>query len=290
MATAVPATAPAPDALPLRPRAPARSPMAWLSTVIVGACGVFLLAPLLNLLVWAFSQSWFFPAALPTVWTLKWFGYVFAQAHLTQAIIYSLTLAPTVTLVSALICWPAAYAIGRAQFPGRRFVTVFILAANAFPQFGIYISLATLMYALNLIATFPGVVIVQLLGTLVTMTWIPAAAFASVPVTLEEAARDSGAGPFRTFLRVTLPLAMPGLLTALVLAFLAAFDESQGTLLIGVPNIVTMPVMMYSLVTGYSEPVAAVFSILLAIPSLALLLLIRRHLVQGALASGFTLI
>jgi putative spermidine/putrescine transport system permease protein len=273
-----------------RPRTPARAPMAWLGTVIIAACGVFLLGPLVNLLIWAFSQSWFFPASLPTVWTFKWFGYVLSQAHLTSAIVYSITLAPTVTIVSALICWPAAYAIGRSNFPGRRFVTVFILAANAFPTFGIYISLATLMYALNLIATFPGVVIVQLLGTLVTMTWIPAAAFAAVPRTLEEASLDAGASRFKTFLRVTLPLAMPGLITAAVLAFLAAFDESQGTLLIGVPNIVTMPVMMYSLVTGYSEPVAAVFSILLAIPSLILLLLIRRHLVQGALASGFTII
>ncbi len=271
-------------------RRPARAPGAWLGTVIIAAFGVFLLGPLLNLLVWAFSQSWFFPSALPTVWTLKWWSYVFTQGHLTQAIIYSLTLAPTVTAVSALICWPAAYAIGRASFPGRRFVTVFILAANAFPQFGIYISLATLLYALNLIATFPGVVVVQLLGTLVTMTRIPAAAFAAVPRTLEEAARDSGAGALATFFRVTLPLAAPGLLTATVLAFLSAFDEAQGTLLVGVPNIVTMPVMMYSLVGGYSEPVAAVFSILLALPSLGLLLLIRRHLVQGALASGFTLI
>lgn len=278
------------DATPVPARRPARSPGAWLGTVIVVAIGVFLLAPLLNLVVWAFSQTWFFPSALPTQWTFKWWSYVFQQGHLTQAIVASLTLAPTVTIVSALVCWPAAYAIGRTDFPGRRFVTVFILAANAFPQFGIYISLATLLYAMNLIATFPGVVIVQLLGTLVTMTWIPAAAFASVPRTLEEAALDAGASRFATFLRVTLPLAAPGLITALVLAFLAAFDESQGTLLVGVPNIVTMPVMMYSLVGGYSEPVAAVFSILLAIPSLGLLLLIRRHLVQGALASGFTLI
>lgn len=276
--------------VPLEPaRRPRPSPMTWLGTVIVVAFGVFLLGPLVNLLVWAFSQSWFFPSALPTVWTLKWWSYVFAQGHLTQAITASLTLAPTVTVVSALICWPAAYAIARGNFPGRRFVTVFILAANAFPQFGIYISLATLLYAMNLIATFPGVVVVQLLSTLVTMTWIPAAAFASVPRSLEEAARDSGASAVTTFFRVTLPLAAPGLLTALVLAFLAAFDEAQGTLLVGVPNIVTMPVIMYSLVGGYSEPVAAVFSILLAIPSLVLLLLIRRHLVEGAFANGFTL-
>ncbi len=119
------------------------------------------------------------------------------------------------------------------------------------------------------------------------MTWIPAAGFDSVPRELEEAARDAGAGPLRVFWRVTLPLAMPGIIVAGILAFLAAFDEAQGTLLVGSPTIVTMPVLMYTLVANYPEPVGAIFSILLSIPSLVLLLLARRYLLAGYLAAGF---
>ena len=76
-----------------------------------------------------------------------------------------------------------------------------------------------------------------------------------------------GAGRLRTFFSVTLPLAAPGILVAMVLAFLASLDEAQGTFLVGVPNYVTMPVQMYSLVSDYPPEAAAVFSVLLAVPS-----------------------
>jgi putative spermidine/putrescine transport system permease protein len=123
----------------------------------------------------------------------------------------------------------------------------------------------------------------------VFMTWIPSAAFSAVPRSLEEAARDVGAGPLRVFMRVTFPLAAPGILVAMILSFLASFDESQGTFLVGVPNYVTMPTEMYSLVLNYPEQAAAVFSILLALPSVVLMTLARKHIMGGRLAEGFQL-
>ena len=71
--------------------------------------------------------------------------------------------------------------------------------------------------------------------------------------------------------------------------FLAAFDEAQGTYLIGAPNIVTMPNEMYSLIGHYPGQVSAVFSILLSIPSVLLMLGVRKHVMSGALAEGFQL-
>ncbi len=82
--------------------------------------------------------------------------------------------------------------------------------------------------------TAVGVVLIQLLGTIVLMVWIPAAAFAAVPPAFEEAGRDAGAGPVRTFLGVILPMGAPGIFVAVVLVFLASFDEAQGALLVGV--------------------------------------------------------
>lgn len=118
---------------------------------------------------------------------------------------------------------------------------------------------------------------------------IPAAAFSSVPASLEEAARDAGAGRWRTFWRVTFPLARPGLLVAAILAFLASLDEAQGTYLVGLPHYLTMPVEMYSLVSSYPGPATAVFSLVLAAPSLVLLLAIRKHVFSGTLAEGYRL-
>nr|WP_272956123.1 ABC transporter permease subunit [Actinopolymorpha rutila] len=184
---------------------------------------------------------------------------------------------------------PAAYAFSRYQFPGRRVLLISLFATNAFPKIGLFVSIAGLFYSLHLMGTFVGVVVIQMLGTVVFMTWIPAAAFASVPRSLEEAARDVGARPLTVFFRVTFPLAAPGILVAMILSFLASFDEAQGTFLVGAPTYVTMPTEMYTLVLNYPEQAAAVFSILLSIPSVVLMLLVRRHVMGGHLAEGFQL-
>jgi len=102
-----------------------------------------------------------------------------------------------------------------------------------------------------------------------------------------EAARDAGASPLWVFFAVTLPISMPGIIMALILTFLGSLDESQATLIIGTPQITTLPIQMYTLVSSYPEPVGAVFSVLLATPSVVLLLLARRYLLAGYLAAGF---
>lgn len=250
---------------------------------------VFLVGPLIWLILRGFADSWTFPALLPNHWSLRWWGQVFSDSSLAGAIQLSLTFAPVVTVASALICLPAAYAFGRFEFPGRRTLLITLFATNAFPKIGLYVSIAALYYTLHLMGTFLGVVIIQLLGTVVFMTWIPAAAFAAVPRSLEEAARDVGAGTARVFFRIILPIVAPAILVAMILSFLSSFDEAQGTFMVGVPNYVTMPTEMYTLVLNYPEQAAAVFAILLTIPSVLLLALVRRHIMGGRLAEGFQL-
>ena len=258
-----------------------------MTLIFVLALGSFLLLPLVTLLLWAFADRWFYPALVPQIWGFKWWSWILENTDITKAARWSFMIAPTVTLLSAVICLPAAYAFARFEFPFKRGLYVALLASNAFPKLGLYIAIAALFFQFRLIGTFWGVVLVQLINTLVTMTWIPAAGFASVPRELEEAARDLGASPLRVFFSVTLPIAMPGVIVAMILVFLGSLDEAQATLLIGAPNIITMPVQMYTLVGNYPEPVGAIFSILLTIPSVLLLFLARRFLTSGYLAVGF---
>ena len=248
---------------------------------------VFILGPLAWLGIRAFAESWTFPNLGPDGWTLRWWSVVLGDETLGRAVQNSLVLAAMTVLVSACICLPAAYAFARYEFWGRRTFLIGLFALNAFPKMGLYVTIASLFYAFNLMSTVLGVLIVHVLGTVVFMTWIPAAAFAAVPRSLEEAARDAGASKLRVFLNVTFPLALPGILVAAVMSFLASFDEAQGTYLIGAPDIMTMPTQMYTLVLNYPNQVAAVFSILLAIPSVALLLAAHKHIVGGTLAEGF---
>lgn len=258
-----------------------------LGLILVFGLSCFLLLPLATLLLWAFADEWRYPSLVPQSLSLRWWEWVFANGDIGSAVRYSFLTAPMVTLLAAIICLPAAYSFSRFRFPGRRPLFISLLAANAFPKIGLYVAIATLFYRLNLMGTYWGVVLIQLVGTLVAMVWIPAAGFDSVARELEDAARDAGAGPLRVFWSITLPLAMPALIVAAFLAFLAAFDEAQGTLVVGSPQIVTMPVLMYTLVVNYPEPVGAIFSILLSAPSVVLLLIARRFLLAGYLAAGF---
>jgi putative spermidine/putrescine transport system permease protein len=248
---------------------------------------IFILGPLLWLAVHAFADSWTFPNLWPNGWTLHWWTTVFSDHALGVAVQNSLVISPLVVLFSALICLPAAYAFARYDFFARRTFLVGLFATNAFPKMGLFATLASLFYALNLMNTVVGIVIVQILGTIVFMTWIPAAAFAAVPRSLEEAARDAGASKFRVFFSITLRMALPGILVAMVMSFLAAFDEAQGTYLVGAPDYFTMPTEMYTLVLNYPKQVAAVFSILLSVPSVVLMLAARKHIMGGQLAEGF---
>lgn len=280
--------------LPVAPVGPSRGLLRsvtqrLLGLVFVVALLVFMIGPIAWLALRAFSGLWQYPRFLPEHWTLTGFRTVFNDPNLIHSMRLSFEFAPVVTVASAAICLPAAYAFSRYKFPGRRFLLISLFATNAFPKIGLYITMAGLFFSLHLMSTFLGVVIVQLIGTIVFMTWIPAAAFGSIPRSLEEAARDVGAGPLRVFFRVTFPLAAPAIFVAMILSFLASFDEAQGTFLVGVPTYITMPTEMYTLVLNYPEQIAAVFSILLAIPSVVLMSLARKHVMGGKLAEGFQL-
>ncbi|MCX6430146.1 MAG: ABC transporter permease subunit [Actinobacteria bacterium] len=264
------------------------NPLVKVLLVIFMICmAIFILGPLVWLGVHAFVTNWTYPNLTPDGWTLHWWTKVLDDSALEAAIRNSLIISPIVVLCSMVICLPAAYAAGRMNYAGRKTFLIGMFAANSFPKIGLFASIATLYYALNLMGTVFGIIIIQLLGTIIYMTWIPAAAFAAVPRNLEEAARDAGASKFRVFRTITLRMAMPGILVAIVMSFLASFDEAQGTYLVGAPAIFTMPTEMYSLVQNYPIQVAAVFSLLLAIPSVLLISLARKHIVGGQLAEGF---
>lgn len=260
-----------------------------LTVAAVALIGLYVLGPLLWLAPHAFATTWRSPSLLPDGLTLDWWGEVLGDPRFVAAVGNSVRFALLSTVASCLVCLPAAYAFGRLRFPGRTILLVGLFATNAFPKMGLFVALAALYYALGLMTTIPGVTIAHMLGQVVFLTWIPAAAFAGVPRSLEEAARDAGAGRVRTFVTVTLPLAAPGIVVALIMALLASWDEAQATYLVGAPVYSTMPTELYSQVLNSPQQVAAVFSIVLTVPSVLLLLTVRKHVMGGALAEGFQL-
>jgi putative spermidine/putrescine transport system permease protein len=273
-----------------RPAAPASLGLSRLRAngagiAIAALLSLFILTPLVNVAIWAFTEVWRYPAVIPQKFGFRFWGDVLSRGDVHLAMTTSLSLAAIVTALSALICLPASYAFARVEFPGRNLFFMSFLTVYAFPKFGLYITIATIFLGLGLIGSFWGVVLIQLVSTLMFMVWIPVSAFQSVDRRQEEAARDAGASPLRVFWSITLPQVLPAVSAAVLLTFVNTFYETEVAWLIGAPEVRTVPLLMVRFIN--SELVVqygAVLSLLLWVPSFLLLMLVRRFL--GAQALG----
>ncbi len=248
---------------------------------------LFFYLPLMNLCMLAFADKYEVPAIIPQKFGFKWWEFVLGQNSLVSSIAMSFLLAVVVTAVSLLLCIPAAYALARFNFKGKKIFLLSFLLSNAYPKMGLYISIGIIFYKLNLMGTFVGVVIIHVLNSMMFMTWIPSGAFRSVHRQQEESARDAGAGPLRTFFKITLPLAMPGIIVASVFTFLGSLEEAQGTLLVGFPQIKTMPVQLYGVIMEYPLTAGPVLSLILIIPTLVILFVMRKYINADTISKGY---
>ncbi|WP_179039657.1 ABC transporter permease [Rhizobium leguminosarum] len=263
-------------------------PFDWIGVLFACLLTLFIALPLIVVGTWAFTEVWRYPSVIPQQFGLRFWGQTLARPDVWEALFLSLRLTTTVTILSAVICLPAAYAFARMRFPGRNILFLSFLASHAFPKFGLLVAIAGIFLQLGLISTFWGVVLIQLVGTLMLMIWIPVAAFQNVDRRMEEAARDAGATPLRVFWSITLPQAGPTIAAALLLTFVGTFYETEGAWLIGAPQVRTMPVLMISFINNQIVvQYGAVLSVMLWVPSFIALMFARRVIGTGAFAQGF---
>ncbi len=263
-------------------------PMDGYGILLALLLSIVVVLPLLVVGVWAFTEVWRYPNVLPQQFGLRFWEQTLNRSDVWNALSLSLTLSAVVTLASAIICLPAAYAFARMRFPGRDLLFFSFLAGHAFPKFGLLVAIAAIFLQLDLIGTFWGVALIQLVNTLMFMIWIPVAAFQAVDRRMEEAARDVGAGPLRVFWSITLPQAAPTIAAALLLTFVGTFYETEGAWLIGAPGIRTMPVLMISFINNQMViQFGAVLSVMLWVPSFVALMFARRVIGGNAFAKGF---
>jgi ABC-type spermidine/putrescine transport system permease subunit II len=196
------------------------------------------------------------------------------MASLTTSIWIAL-LAVAVALALAI---PAGYALARLRLPARGLILVLFLLPQAFPAVAIYMNVARIFYGFGLAGTVAGVVLVHAAHGLVYGVWITSASFAAVDRDLELAARNMGAGRLRTFLTVTFPLAAPGILASAIFMFLESLDEFTGTFFVGVPQVTTLPLLLYNASMGGNYQIASVTALILLVPSIGFMLVIERFL------------
>jgi ABC-type spermidine/putrescine transport system permease subunit II len=163
-------------------------------------------------------------------------------------------------------------------------ILLILLLPQAFPNLAVYFNIARLFYMVGLNGTIAGVVLVHAVHGLVIAVWIAAAAFAAIDPELELAARNIGASALRTALTVTLPLAMPGLMASAIFVFLESLDEFTGTYFVGVPDVTTLPLVMFTASLAGNYQIAAITALVLLVPSVGFMLLIERFLKAEMLA------
>jgi hypothetical protein len=95
-----------------------------------------------------------------------------------------------------------------------------------------------------------------------------------IDASLEEASRNLGASPWTCFRTVTLPLALPGLIASAIFVFLESLDEFTGTYFVGVPDVTTLPLLMFNASMGGNYQIASITALLLLLPSIAFMLVV----------------
>jgi putative spermidine/putrescine transport system permease protein len=236
-----------------------------------------ILGPLLSLGVWSLAERWTYPSPWPQRFGLRYWARMLTGDFL-EPLRTGLIVAVIVTLLALLFAVPLGYALARLRFAGRTVVLLAFLLPQAFPQLPVFASATREFYRFGLAGTVTGVVLVHLVGGLVFAVWTMTAVFRAIAPELEEAAHNLGASVTRTFLSISLPLAVPGLVASALLVFLYSLDEFTGTLLVGAPFVTTLPVYMYTASVGYELQIASVTAIVLMVPGALLLLLLERLL------------
>lgn len=257
---------------------PARSIGVMAAHAAALAVAAFLiLGPLLSLAVWSVAERWTYPHPWPQRFGWRYWARMLSGDFL-DPLYTGLIVAVIVTLLALLFAVPLGYALARLRFAGRTLVLLAFLLPQAFPQLPVFASATREFYRFGLAGTMTGVVLVHLVGGLVFAVWTMTAVFRAIAPELEEAAHNLGASVTRTFLTVSLPLAVPGLVASALLVFLYSLDEFTGTLLVGAPFVTTLPVYMYTASVGYELQIASVTAIVLMVPGAVLLLLLERVL------------
>ena len=257
-----------------------------LRAALLGLFAFFIFGPLLNLLLWAFAERWYFPNKLPSQYGFTFWERVFnPRGNAMASLVTSVGIAVTTVIVCLAIAVPAGLALGRLQLRWRAAIMLVFLLPSAFPNLPVYVNIARVFYELKLAGTVPGVVLVHAAHGLVLAVWISAAAFASVDKALEEAARNLGASAWRCFLTVTLPLAAPGIIAGGIFVFLESLDEFTGTFFVGVPDVQTLPLLMFNASMGGNYQIASITALLLLVPSVGFMLLVERFLKPNVLAT-----
>lgn len=200
----------------------------------------------------------------------------------------SLIVAGLATLFCLLVGSLAAYALARLNVRGKHLFLFAVLAVAIFPQVSVVSPLFLLFKQLDWLNTYQALVIPYIAFNLPLTIWILTSFFADIPSELEEAAKVDGCSTLQAMVRIILPLAVPGLFTAAILVFIAAWNEFLLALVFTYDEAArTVPVgiALFPGVHHIPWDTIAAASVIVTVPLIVIVLLFQKRVISG-LTSG----
>lgn len=242
-----------------------------LSGIYLGIVFFLMYLPIGIVVVFSFNES-----KLPVKFSgfsLQWYEKLFQNSAMLEALGNSLILGILSCLISAVIGTLGAVGLARIHWRSRGILEYISILPLMIPEIILGMVLMAFFYMLGL----PFGMLTLLLGH--TVFCVPyilmevKASLAGMDPSLEEAARDLGAGPFRAFWDITLPLIMPAVMSGSLLAFAMSMDDVVISIFVNGPRLSTLPIKVYTqLKTGVTPEINALCTIMLAVTFLVIFL------------------
>ena len=232
----------------------------WVAAVwlFVGVFVLNLFALIATVVLDSFARRWL-GTWLPVGWTTRWYGSAWDEFQLGDVLSVTFEAVFLVVAISGALGVPAAYALARRDFPGKRAVTLLFLLPLLIPPITYGIPMATVLYQTGLAGSLSGVVLANLVPTVPFVVLVMIPFIEQIDPRIEQAARVFGANTPRLFAHVLLPLLLPGVLAALLLVLVRTIAMFELTFLTAGPSSQTLVVALYYAV--FAAGVRAVQSI-----------------------------
>ena len=240
------------------------------------ACG-FVLTPLVITVINSFSSVAYnvFP---PEGLSLRWYVNLAGQSEFYAAGLRSILLALATMAVTLTIGTMAAYALVRFRFGGRGVVNGLLMAPVVIPNIAIGVAMFMFIVRLGIVGNYSNLLVTHALVSLPFVVVIVSVGFTNFDWSLEEAARDLGAGPFSTFFRVLMPQIRTNLIIGGAFAFITSFDQVETTLFLVRPDQNTLPVEMFLYLQKWQDPTISALAVVLIVFAAFLLVLLSLAL------------
>lgn len=268
------------------PMARRRSGREWLigrglTYLAAALLALFILVPIYLITVSAFTpraDAYTFPrSVIPTAVSADSILFFLNASGVIDSFWRSVIVALITLALALLIGAPAGYAIARYAFRGRNGYRLVILATRAFPIVILAIPLAVTYRLWDIDDTILGVALMHTALALPFTVLITSSVFVSVPRELEEAAQTLGCSPLQAFLRVSLPLTLPGLAAAAIFTWVISWNDVFAAVILTLRN----PTLPAKILTALPQsPISYQFAagFVMLVPSLVVIFFIRKYL------------